>query len=155
MNLNEIALLAEIVASIAIVVSLIYVAIQVRQNTRATRSATYQSMVSNSLGILATMYSEGGNAELYLRAKDGDQDLSPAERVRMHFLLLAVFRHFDNLHYQHACGTIELEQWQGYTHILDNYLLLAGVVAWWDSNSAGFSVGFQKHVMDRLSRAPA
>jgi hypothetical protein len=155
MDLNEIALLAEIVGSIAVVVSLIYVAIQVRQNTRATRSATYQSMVSNSLGLLATMYSEEGNAELYLRAKDGDQDLSPAERVRVHFLLLAVFRHFDNLHYQHARGTIESEQWRGYIHILDGYLLLSGVVAWWDSNSSGFSVGFQKHVTDRLSRASA
>jgi hypothetical protein len=155
MNLNEIALLAEIVGSMAVVVSLIYIAIQVSRNTRAARSTTYQSMVSNSLAILATMYSEGGNAELYLRAKDGDQNLSPAERVRVHFLLLAVCRHFDNLHYQHARGTIESEQWQGYSHILDGYLLLPGVTAWWDSNSAGFSIGFQKHVTDRLSRVSA
>ena len=135
--------------------SLIYLAIQIRQNTRASRSATYQSMVANSLGILATMYSEGGGGELYRRAKDGDQDLSPTERVRVHFLLLAVFRHFDNLHYQHARGTIESEQWQGYIHILDGYLSLPGAVTWWESNSAAFSVGFQKHVTDRLSQASA
>jgi len=101
------------------------------------------------------MYSEGGNAELYLRAKDGDQELSPAEQVRLHFLLLAVFRHFDNLHYQHARGTIESEQWEGYSHILDGYLHLPGVIAWWSSNSVGFSVGFQKHVADRLSGTTA
>jgi hypothetical protein len=155
MNLNEIALVAEIVGSIAVVVSLVYVAIQVRKNTRAARSATYQSMVANSLGILATMYSETGNAELYLRAKDSYPDLSPVERLRVHFLLLAVFRHFDNLHYQHTHGTIESEQWQGYSHILDGYLLLPSVAPWWDSNSVGFSVGFQKHVTDRLARVSA
>ena len=155
MNLNEVAYLAEIVGSIAVVLSLIYLAIQIRQNTRASLSATYQSMVANSLAILATMYSEGGGAELYLMVKDGNQDLSPIERVRVHFLLLAVFRHFDNLHYQYARGTVESEQWQGYSHILDGYLLIPVVAAWWDSNSAGFSVGFQKHVTNRLLRASA
>ena len=71
------------------------------------------------------------------------------------FLLLAVFRHFDNLHYQHAHGTIESEQWKGYVHILDDYLSLPGVVAWWGLNSSAFSVGFQKYVTGRLSRSSA
>lgn len=151
MTLNEIALFAEIVGSIAVVASLAYLAVQVRQNTRATQSATYQSVVSNSLEILASMYSENGNVELWLRANELDADLSPAERMRFHFLMLAMFRHFDNLHYQHAHGAIESEQWQGYAHLLDGYLSSPGVAAWWASNSAGFSAGFRKQIGDRSS----
>ncbi|MCA9759373.1 MAG: hypothetical protein KDA27_26505, partial [Candidatus Eisenbacteria bacterium] len=129
MNLDKIALLAEIIGSVAVVASLAYLAVQVRQNTRAARSATYQSVVSKSLEILAPMYSEDGIAELWLRATDSDADLSPVEQTRFHFLMLAMFRHFDNLHYQHMHGAIESEQWQGYAQLLDGYLSASRVAA--------------------------
>lgn len=154
-NLSEIALFSQIVGSIAIVVSLVYLAAQVRQNTRATQSATYQSVVSKSLEILTPMYSEDGNVELWLRATAAEADLSPVEQMRFHFLMLAVFRHFDNLHYQHKHGAIESEQWQGYAHLLDGYLALPGVAAWWASNSAGFSASFKRQVSASSSRTPA
>lgn len=150
-NLDEIALLSQIVASVAVVGSLAYLAVQVRQNTRAAQSATYQSVVSNSMEILATMYSEDGNAELWLKATDTDADLSPVEQTRFHFLMLAMFRHFDNLHYQHVHGAMESQQWHGYAQLLDGYLSASPVAAWWASNSAGFSASFRNHVRDRLS----
>jgi len=154
-NPNEVALLAEIVGSVAVVGSLADLAVQVRQNSRATQSATYQSVVSKSMEILATMYSENGNAELWLRATGGDADLSPVEKTRFHFLMLAVFRHFDNLHYQHVHGAIGSEQWQGYAQLLDGYLSSPLMDAWWASNSAGFSACFRDHIGQRSSRAAA
>ena len=155
MNLDEIGLLAQIVGSVAVVASLAYLAVQVRQNTRAAQSATYQSVVSKSMEILATMYSEDGNAELWLKIRDTDADLSPVEEARFHFLMLAMFRHFDNLHYQHVHGAIESQQWQGYAHLLDGYLSAPRVAEWWGSNSAGFSAGFRNHVADHSSSATA
>src|SRR5256885_584329 len=44
MNLNDLANLGQIVGALAVVVSLIYVAHQIRQNTNAVRTATAQSV---------------------------------------------------------------------------------------------------------------
>jgi hypothetical protein len=44
MNLNDLANLGQVIGAIAVVVSLIYVALQIRQNTAAIRSATAQSV---------------------------------------------------------------------------------------------------------------
>jgi len=42
--LSELASLAEVVGAVAVVISLFHVAAQIRQNTRAVRSATAQSV---------------------------------------------------------------------------------------------------------------
>jgi hypothetical protein len=44
MNLNDLANLGQIIGAIAVVVSLIYVALQIRQNTNAIRSAAAQTV---------------------------------------------------------------------------------------------------------------
>jgi hypothetical protein len=40
MSLNDLANLGQIIGAIAVVISLIYLALQIRQNTNAVRSAT-------------------------------------------------------------------------------------------------------------------
>ena len=44
MNLNDLANIGQVIGAIAVVISLIYVALQIRQNTNAVRSATAQSV---------------------------------------------------------------------------------------------------------------
>ena len=44
MNLNDLANIGQIVGALAVVVSLIYVALQIRQNTNAIRSAAAQTV---------------------------------------------------------------------------------------------------------------
>ena len=45
MNLNDLANLGQIIGAVAVVISLFYVAHQIRQNTNAVRSATAQTFV--------------------------------------------------------------------------------------------------------------
>ncbi len=47
MNLSIAGIIIQIMETVAIIVSLFYLAIQIRQNTHSTRSATYQSIVSH------------------------------------------------------------------------------------------------------------
>src|SRR5947208_3703257 len=44
MNLNDLANIGQVIGAIAVVISLFYVASQIRQNTNAVRSATAQSV---------------------------------------------------------------------------------------------------------------
>ena len=47
MILDDLGSIGSIISGIAVVVSLIYLAIQIRQNTEAERTSTYQSIVSD------------------------------------------------------------------------------------------------------------
>ena len=47
MVLDQLGSIGSIISGIAVVISLIYLAIQIRRNTEAERTATYQSIVSD------------------------------------------------------------------------------------------------------------
>ena len=48
LRLSELAQIAEIIAAVAVIVSLLYVGMEVRRNTAATQAATYQEVVQAS-----------------------------------------------------------------------------------------------------------
>jgi hypothetical protein len=82
MNLNDLANIRQVIGAIAVVVSLFYVAHQIRQNTNAVRSATAQTVhehFANWYHLVAA------DAELARIAASGLRDypsLSEQERTR-------------------------------------------------------------------------
>ena len=80
MSLNDLANLGQIIGALAVVISLIYVAFQIRQNTNAIRSDTAQTVhFANRYHLIAA------DAELAQIAANGLRDyssLSEQERVR-------------------------------------------------------------------------
>ena len=99
MNWQVLAAVAEIVGSVAIVFSLVYLAIQIRQGTKATRAATYQSVMM-SVGTMSTAIVQSADAaEIIFRGGQDLSRLSGPERVRFEQMASALFRHYDVLFY--------------------------------------------------------
>lgn len=71
MTLSDWAQLAEIVAAIAVVVSLVYVGIGLRDNTAAVRSAALQAVTSTSQ---ASLLAQASDLELSRVRRVGDDD---------------------------------------------------------------------------------
>ncbi|MEP3051924.1 MAG: hypothetical protein ABJP48_04185 [Erythrobacter sp.] len=90
-SLQSAALLAEIIAAIAIIVSLIFVGLQIQQNTQATRAASAfevnRMMAQNTLG-----YSLDSNAALLnrklLNPSTAIENYTEEERARADMLIL-------------------------------------------------------------------
>jgi hypothetical protein len=150
MDLEDFARIAEIISSVAVVVSLIYVSLQVRQNTRALRATTYNSVTSNSVAILAPMFDHPEFTEFLMRAQSDPDAATPAEKLRFHILLLAAFRHWDNLYYQFRNGTLEREMWESYDCTLTNWLANPAWREWFKRNASFFSESLRVLVRDRL-----
>ena len=96
MDLSYYANLAEIVGTAAIVVSLIYVAVQIRQSTRATKLTTAQNVTHDlreSLGIIA---GSTEMASIHLRAMQDIESLSPEEKHRFYIWLNNNYRMYEN-----------------------------------------------------------
>ena len=81
MNLDDLANLGQIIGAVAVVVSLIYVALQIRQNTNAIRSAAAQTVHEH----FASWYRlVAADPELSQSVVNGLRDycLSPTHRMR-------------------------------------------------------------------------
>lgn len=101
---------AELVALIAVVVSLFAVAVELRQTKEALQAQTYQSRAFDGIAtnLVYAQNDELDRLEELIYSTDFDPDeLSPDERRKV-FRILAVTRiDLDNEHYQYQLGLLD------------------------------------------------
>ena len=67
MNIEQLGSIGEFVAAIATVATLIYLAFQLRQNTRALKATAFQSVVSEMGKNVEPLMNNGEMAEIFLK----------------------------------------------------------------------------------------
>jgi hypothetical protein len=95
MSLQDLGNLGELIAAVATVLTLAYLAIQLKQNTNALRSQTFQQ---SSMDMSLTANAISSNEELasiLVKTKDNLDDLNPVEKLRFHFWMLVAIRRFE------------------------------------------------------------
>ena len=148
--LESLGHIGEFVGAIGVVISLVYVAQQMRQNTRSVRAASFNSMVQNSITLLEHSFRDSEFAEFLHRAEQDPDGLSPDERIRWDSYMTAVFRHFGNLIYQHRVGALDEEMWQSYDRALTEHLRTPSWGAWFLQNERVFSTALVESVHRKL-----
>lgn len=106
--------LGEFIGSIAVVVTLVYLAMQIRQNTTALTSSTWQAIQNAEQAFDQAMATNRGAAEAWVRgAADGLDSLEdPAERFQCFLIGKQLVDLFQTHHYQHERGLVDAELWQ-------------------------------------------
>ncbi len=155
MSWGAIQAVAEATGAIAVVASLIYLAIQIRQNTRAVRAATYDGMVRGSGEFLRPMIEDAELARTFERLAEDWEDpaVSVEARTRAMYLLTQLFREWENAYYQWRQGTLEDWLWQAWRTVILSYYHHPGIQAWWRLRHMAFSEPFQAFL--ERSAAPA
>ena len=120
MNLQE---LAQIGGVVGVIASLIYVAIQIRNNSRATRAATFQQLSSALASDWLDMSRNPEMISLVLRGSDDFESLNRIEKARMRFFLMGYCRRFENAFFQHKVGTLKDKDWRAeYRNVILNVI---------------------------------
>ena len=136
----------EFVGAVAVVVTLVYLVLQIRHSTKATRAASHHAITDSlNLGNIAQAQ-DAELAQIFLSGCEDRSSLSEVQRQRFDMLMLSYFHALDSLYYSATTGTGEQELLQaeepGIAHLINS----TGVGDWWDANPYGFSVSFRKYV---------
>jgi hypothetical protein len=136
----------EFVGAIAVVITLAYLAIQIRQNTSVTRAASHHAIVEAlNRGNLAQA-EDGELAQIWVSGTEDRGGLSEVERQRFDMLLLSYFHVFDSLWYSAKIGTVErdllLSEEKSFVHLMN----CAGVYDWWQANPYSYSNEFRSYM---------
>ena len=107
--------MAEIVGGIAIVLSLIFVGLQIRQNSEVSQVNAYQELVSQITLMNTLRVQDAEFADLFWRFDHGKQPQNDTERARLEAFLYMVFRHGDLAYRQYEKGLIDRD---GLTSVL-------------------------------------
>ena len=150
MNWEAIAAGAELLAATGVVASLLYLSLQVRQNTTALRAATFQSIIGFATGFAESVARDGDLARLFNEGLANAESGNDVDRFRFHFQMIALFRRFENMHYQSRMQLLDDAEWEGLRASLDTMLLRPGGRAWWKSNATLFNRRFREFIENRI-----
>lgn len=134
MTIFELGALGEFLGALAVVFTLAYLAIQVRQNTNQQRFATSTSLWEG-LSRAYDPASMGDNMSAYRKALAGVK-ITPDEYTTFTFLSFRTFSHFYQIFDSHqkgygGDGTLEINR-----NVIINFLAAPGVRDYWVSKEA-------------------
>ena len=146
MTLEEIYCVSQIVAVIGIFGSLVFVGLQIRQNTRATQAASHHA-VSNSLNEINRLFIESEEVtKIWLAGLNDRQGLSPEDRWRFDSMLRAYMHVCETMYIQADLGTGDKEIMLSEEKGIRTVLASPGCREWWTENPYGFGAKFRTYV---------
>jgi len=128
MTLQEIL---QILGGLGVIASLIYVAIQIRNNARAVRAATYQQLSASVSAPWDNFFNNAESCSLVLRGGDSFERLDRVEKSRYRFMLMATMRRYENAWFQHRIGTLKTDDWHGINANLEAIFTAPGNQSAW------------------------
>jgi hypothetical protein len=152
MTLDDLANLGQVIGALAVVISLIYVALQIRQNTNAVRSATAQAVhehFSNWYNLVAA------DAELARIAANGLRDyasLSEQERVRFVATFMSFVSYSQNAFLKWREGLLKPALWLGWEQVMMNLFGAPGGKAFWKERGYLFGEEFRRYIENDLMK---
>ena len=114
MTLNELGSLGEFISGLAVVVTLIYLALQIRHNTRAVRSSMHQDMVGSTARIAQSVSDSPDVGRIVLKADEDYDNLTKEEFIRFEAYAERVFGNFESVFYSYRNSMIEQDLWESW-----------------------------------------
>jgi hypothetical protein len=154
MSLATLVNLASVVSSLAVLVSLVYLALQVRQGARNQRSMMDRGR-SQQVGDWLQFIAQPDVAQLLLRGHAGDPTLTALECHRYLWSIYPLILHFEDSYYQHRDGMIGDAQYASIIGHLKSRCPSPGFRAIWQHVRSRFPVEFMAFVDDAMRQVPA
>jgi hypothetical protein len=143
----------ELVAVFGVILSLIFVGIEIRQNTRVARGETRTNLAAlNQDWLFLVANSDEG--EIYRRVwiAPESEELTQAELSRANLLMIANLRRLENVYFQYEEGLVDESALESYGFRTNNGLFGGGAFReWWfaEDNRSVFHPGFVSFFEDK------
>ncbi len=152
LKLSEMSHVAEIIGAIAIVVSLAYVGVQVKDSAEATRSAA----VNDASVAVQSWYLEMGSnpeaSDLWFNAMTSPEPLPTHDEFQFMMMMHAVLLGMQNSYLLAQEGTIDTEFREGITTAIVAVKDLPGMMRYWRQRRDFFHSGFAEYIDGLLAR---
>ena len=146
MNWDAVSAIAELLGSAAVVITLIFVIVQLKQNSSAVKNATTQAGSDTYTEIMTSLVSDPDLFDIYFRGIRSTEELSKSEYARFEIIILNMLRMADMQFRQHQNGGGDEEHWDSIRRSLVGLLQMPGAYASWQRQKGVFTASFVKEV---------
>ena len=152
MTIQDLGSIGELIAAIATVATLGYLAIQIRQSSRVNRLALQENYVSGLTGIFASIFSDPEVHRLWRLGMTNPDEMSEDERERLGIMYHTLFQRFALIWHS---GELDSPIGKQCLAFIDQSAQFPATQSWWSRQRALYHSSFAEYVDERIRRAQA
>jgi hypothetical protein len=138
--------IVEAVSTGAILLGLVFVGLELKQNTEAVESQTSQGLLELANQANNQIASDQQLAELILRVNKGVDELNELEFLQYSRFVHSEMNIWEHAFFSHANGTMPSDLWSGYDMAYRRFYCESWSREVWQKIEGGFSEQFKAHV---------
>jgi hypothetical protein len=151
LNWEAIGAIGEVIGAAGVIISLLYLAGQVRSNSKATSHAAAQAVLDKLNGLIGQLAFSPGAGDIWARGLSGLGELrSKEELVRFSSMLMQAFWAYEEVYHYHNDGLIEEWAWLHARAPIDNMMRGPGFQEWWETRCDWFGAEFCAFLNERM-----
>jgi len=151
MSLEDLGNIGEFVAAVGVIASLIYLAVQIRQNTKWARHQTFQSSLGQTLDWYRLITEDDDVARIYVAGCESFEQLSYQDKVRFSHLMVQAFAHCEVMLQVGEDRLLREETIDAVNRFIIRQFGHPGVRSWWEQEGRSvLARDFRDHV-DRVA----
>jgi len=153
-TIQDLGSLGELVAAIATVVTLAYLAVQIRANTNAIRSESRGRISAQTQSYSAVIGGNRETASLFTRGLVDLDSLEVDEQTQFAFLFSMLVNQANDSHHEYRLGITDRETFMANGVSVLRLLRAPGGREYWRRHSSDFSPPFQEFIGSELKEGP-
>ncbi|MGR8946690.1 MAG: hypothetical protein ACU84Q_01495 [Gammaproteobacteria bacterium] len=153
MNWDIVAACGEIIGAGAVVISVFYLAFQVKKQTEESKLSASRELAALYHDLLGDVQNDKEFSELYLKAVQNYDELPNSERIRVALLFQRGFRILEQQYLHTGKSQVDPVFFESIRLTFIEWLTFPGVQQWWMKSSGFFAREFSHHVDQMMAQA--
>ena len=146
MNWEAIDAVSQFVGSIAVVLSVLYLGVQVHRSTRVAKVAAQDAAAAAMRDVTNTFMENAEMSRIWGAGLENINTLSPDDQARFFHATHQFLKAFETIHFHYLNGLMDKQLWFGWQEQLRHYITAPGIAAYWNIRSELFSARFREFI---------
>lgn len=153
MNWEMITAIGQMAAVCVGIPSVIYFAVQLREQTRERRQAAVNALTVQWGELTKALHENAEFTAVYLHGVQSFHDLDPVSKLRFSAFQNRFFKNFEGMYYSRREGILSTELWDEIDRTMSDFLAYKGIQDWWQTRRHWHTEAFARVVDGIIARA--
>ena len=113
--------------------SLIYLAVQIREQTKERRQSAVQALTEQWGDLTKALHDSGEFCAIFLRGLHSFDDLDPVSKLRFSAFFNRFLKNFQAMYFSHRDGVLGAASWGEIERTMADFIAYPGLQQWWQT----------------------
>jgi hypothetical protein len=153
MNWEILAAIGQLAAVLVGIPSLIYLAVQIREQTKERRQSAVNALTVHWGDLTKSLHDNAEFSTIYLRGVQSFTDLDAVSKLRFSAFLNRFFKNSQAMYFSHRDGVLNASLWGEVERTMSDVIAYPGVRQWWETRRHWHTEEFGRVIDAIIARA--